>query len=287
MVAVAQPPKFADGILARKGKRLFVGPIPSSLAQPQAKARSGRSALAGADCPPPQSNPPSVNNILACLPEEELDRLKPHLQRVSLRRGQIVRNVADRIDALCFPLSGMIGLFAVMADGRTVVLAATGQEGFLGVTALLAGEIAPLRALVLIEGDVLNLSLNHLQRMLSSAPQFAAALRRYCSSYLAQILRIGACHALHSVQQRVAFWLLMTRDRSGSDLLPFTHESLSELLGCRRPSITEALAQLENAGLIEGGRGQISISDSIGLAAQACECYPALRDPAVVARSRL
>jgi hypothetical protein len=104
------------------------------------------------DCPLVQPEPPSGNSILACLPMEEFDQVKPHLQRISLRRGQIVRDVVERIDSLHFPIAGMIGLFAVMADGRTVVLATTGREGFPGVTAFFAGEVAPLRALVLVQG---------------------------------------------------------------------------------------------------------------------------------------
>jgi len=104
----------------------------------------------------------------------------------------------------------------------------------------------------------------------------AASLRRYSSSYLAQIATHGACHALHNVPQRVACWLLMVGDRTNSDLLALTHESLSELLGCRRSSVTESLALLVNAGAIRCGRGQIGVLDHERLAQQACECYEAI-----------
>jgi CRP-like cAMP-binding protein len=167
----------------------------------------------------------------------------------------------------------MICTFAVMGDGRTVALAAIGREGFLGVPALLGAESAQLRAVVLIQGDALKLGRDELRRILPVSPQFAAALRRYSSSYLAQIAAIGACHALHSVQQRVASWLLLARDRTGSNSLPLTHESLSELLGCRRSSVTESLAFLENACVVCCGRGHISILDHRRLAQQTCECY--------------
>jgi len=188
-----------------------------------------------------------------------------------------VLDLPNLIDSLYFPLSGMTGFFAVMADGRTVALAATGREGFLGVTALLAAEMPPLRAVVLIEGNALRFRLGELQRMLSANAQFTSGLHRHCKNYLAQIVQIGACHALHSLQQRVALWLLMARDRCDSDSLLITHEALSELLGCRRASVTEALSQLESAGLVRGGRGEISITDRVRLAEQACECYSYLR----------
>ena len=170
----------------------------------------------------------------------------------------------------------MVCTFAVMDDGRTVALAAIGREGFLGVSAFLGAEIAQLRAVVLVGGGAFKLSRDELPRLLPVCPQFAAALRRYSSRYLAQIAAIGACHALHNVQQRVAFWLLMARDRTGSDSLPLTHESLSELLGCRRSSVTESLSLLENAGVTRCGRRQISILDRKRLTQQTCECYASL-----------
>lgn len=171
----------------------------------------------------------------------------------------------------------MVCTFAVMDDGRTVALAALGREGFFGVPAFLGVESPQLRAAVVIDGNALSLDRDELRRILPVSPQFAASLRRYSGDYLAQIAAIGACHALHGVQQRVAAWLLMARDRSNSHSLPLTHESLSELLGCRRASVTESLAWLENAGIIHCGRGHISILDHGRLAEQACECYVSLK----------
>ena len=171
----------------------------------------------------------------------------------------------------------MVCTFAVMDDGRTVALAAVGREGFLGVPAFLGAESAQLRAVAIIDGDALKPGRDELRRILPVSPHFAASLRRYSGSYLAQIATLGACHALHSVHHRVAFWLLMAHDRSNSHELPLTHESLSELLGCRRASVTEALSWLQNAGVIHCARSHISILDHSRLAEQACECYASLK----------
>ncbi len=219
---------------------------------------------------------PPGNGIIAGLPTEELHHLQPHVQRVSWHRGQILLEVAAPLDHFYFPESGMVCTFAVMDDGRTVALAAIGREGFLDVAAFLGAESVPLRAVVVIGGDAIKLSRVELQRILPVSPQLAASLRRYSSSYLAQIATHGACHALHNVPQRVACWLLMVGDRTNSDLLALTHESLSELLGCRRSSVTESLALLVNAGAIRCGRGQIGVLDHERLAQQACECYEAI-----------
>lgn len=225
------------------------------------------------DCPLADTQLPPRNDILSGLPGREWSCVRPHLQSVSWRGGEILRDVATPLDCFYFPESGMVCTFAVMDDGRTLALAAIGREGFIGVPAFLGAAIAQLRAVVLVGGHARKLSRDTLCHILPSSPQFAAALRRYSRRYLAQIAAIGACHALHSVQQRIASWLLIARDRTGSDSLPLTHQSLSELLGCRRSSVTVSLSLLESAGMIRCGRRQISILDHKRLEQEACECH--------------
>lgn len=228
-------------------------------------------------CSPPQADPCGANRILTGLPRPEVERLYPALSRIALSRGRVVANLANTIDSLYFPLGGMIARFTVMTDGRTVVVGATGREGFVGVPAVLGADMPPNRAVSLIAGDALELPAAKLPGGMADNPQFAINLRRYCNVYFAHVAQIGACNALHNVQQRVALWLLLTRDYGQSDSALLTHELLSELLGCRRPSVSEALSVLENAGVIRGGRGEIEITEPSRLADMACECYEALR----------
>jgi CRP-like cAMP-binding protein len=240
----------------------------------------GNSYPAATDCPTLNAQFPPKNSIIAGLPYRECNHLQSHLRPVSWRSRQILHDVAAPLDCVYFPESGMVCTFAVMDDGRTVALAAIGREGFLGVSAFLGAESALLRTVVVIDGDALKLSRVELERILPTCPQLAASLRRYSSSYLAQVAINGACHALHSVQQRVAFWLLIVGDRTAFNSLPLTHESLSELLGCTRSSVTGSLLLLENARVIRCGRGQISILDHARLAQYTCECYRVANDRA-------
>ncbi len=250
----------------------WFGGSPRRLLVPPRVTESDVATAAATDCPAFSQSPPN-NRIIAGLPSRELNHLKPHLQRISWHNGEIPIDVAARLDCFYFPEFGMVCTFAVMDDGRTVALAAIGREGFLGVPAFFGAEIAQLRAVVVIDGDALRLGRDQLHRLLPVSPQFTAAMRRYSSRYLEQIAAIGACHALHNVPQRVASWMLIARDRTGSNLLPLTHESLGEVLGCRRASVTESLALLENARIIRCARGQISILDHRRLCQWACECH--------------
>jgi CRP-like cAMP-binding protein len=192
---------------------------------------------------------------------------------VSWRRGELLRDVAAPVDCFYFPEAGLVCTFAVMDDGRSVALAAIGREGFLGVPGFLGARNAPLRAVVLTGGTAFKLRRDDFRRLLPATPQFAAALRGYSSRYLAEVTALGACQALHSVQQRVACWLLLLRDRIGSDSLSLTHEALSELLGCRRASVSESLSSLESGGVIICGRRKIGVLNRKRLAEQSCECY--------------
>jgi CRP-like cAMP-binding protein len=93
-----------------------------------------------------------------------------------------------------------------------------------------------------------------------------------------QVAQAAACHALHTVPQRCALWLLMCRDRAGRDQFPFTHEALARLLGVRRASVTEAAQALQAAGLIRYRRGWVEVLQPDRLASAACACYGVTRD---------
>jgi DNA-binding transcriptional ArsR family regulator len=94
---------------------------------------------------------------------------------------------------------------------------------------------------------------------------------------LAQFQHVAACNALHSVEARLARWLLHIHDRTHNDTLPLTQEVLSELIGVRRPTVTQVVSKLRESGAIRSNqRGLIEI-DRPRLEAAACECYDVMR----------
>ena len=99
----------------------------------------------------------------------------------------------------------------------------------------------------------------------------------YLHAFLEQVLVSAACNGAHSLQERLARWLLMMRDRGDDDALRITQSLLAEMLGVQRPTVTNATAELERAGLVERGRRQITILDRQGLTEASCECYQLVR----------
>jgi CRP-like cAMP-binding protein len=132
--------------------------------------------------------------------------------------------------------------------------------------------------LVQIPGSATKISRATFDRAMKSMPSFRALMLAYVQAFLEQVLVSVACNGRHSLKQRLARWLLMMRDRSDADMMPITQDLLAELLGVQRPSLTHAVAELEEVGLILRGRRQITILDRQGLIKASCECYQLVRE---------
>jgi Mn-dependent DtxR family transcriptional regulator len=87
------------------------------------------------------------------------------------------------------------------------------------------------------------------------------------------VLLATACNRLHQIQEQYCRWVLMTRDRTGSDEFTLTQDAIARILGVRRVSITAAARQLRKQGLIDYRRGTLKILDRSGLEKASCECY--------------
>jgi CRP-like cAMP-binding protein len=100
-----------------------------------------------------------------------------------------------------------------------------------------------------------------------------STLTRYDQTVSAHIQQVGACNALHELEERLSRWLLQTRDLLMSDTLPLTQEFLSQMLGVQRSSVTLVARHLQEAGLISYRRGRIHVLDVEALQDSCCECY--------------
>jgi hypothetical protein len=88
-----------------------------------------------------------------------------------------------------------------------------------------------------------------------------------------QAQQSAACNASHTVEARLARWLLRSRDLSGSDTLLLTQDFLAQMLGVQRSSVSPAANTLQSAGLIRYSRGRVEIANLRGLQDISCECY--------------
>ena len=229
---------------------------------------------------PAAADPPrrSANHLLAALPRAEYARLRPHLQVVHRPIHARLYAPDEPIAHVYFPLSGIASMVATMRDGATVEVGTTGNEGFVGLPALLGVASTPFLTLVQAAGDFARLPLAAFRAACGPATHLHGLLDRYAHALFTLAGQSGACNRLHTVGTRCARWLLLTHDRLGADTFPLTHEYLGQMLGVRRASVTLAAGGLARAGLLTYHRGIVTIRDRAGLEAASCECYGAIRD---------
>ncbi len=218
-----------------------------------------------------------LNRLLARLPAADFRRLFPRPRPLPLAFKRVLCRAGDGVDYAYFPTGAVLSELLVMGDGRAIEVATVGDEGMTGLGGVFGAGTAPHDVLVQVGGDGLRLGAAALKAEAARGGAVGELLARYHSAYQAQVSYSVACNGLHTVQQRCCRWLLITRDRVGSDVLPLTHEFLAIMLGVRRSTVTEVLHPFQGRGLISNHRGRIRLLNPSRLEAESCECYRQVR----------
>src|SRR5258708_39354532 len=219
-----------------------------------------------------------VNHLLAALPCEAYERLRHHLEAITFTLGEVVYESGGHMRYVYFPTTSHISLLYTMIDGSTAEMGLVGKEGVVGIALFMGGETTPNRAMVQGGGGAFRMKSKAMLDEFKRGGEFQHLLLRYTQALITQISQTAVCNRLHSVEQRLCRWLLMTHDRAQSDELEMTHEFISNMLGVRREGVTMAARRLHNKGLITYVRGHIRILDRKQLLAHVCECYQVVRD---------
>lgn len=228
--------------------------------------------------PPPMTNQPRpANKILSALPHEEFEQLRPKLREATFKLGEIVYRAEEPIDYVYFINRGIVSWLATLEDGNTVEAGVIGNEGLAGVSVILGAQSTPNQALTQAEVHALRISSHDITAEFRKNGELNRMILRFVHSMFTQVAQTAACNRLHTLDQRLARWLLMTHDRTG-DEFPLTQEFLSRMLGVRRAGVSVAANSLRQAGLIDYHRGDIRILDRSGLEAASCECYEIVKN---------
>jgi CRP-like cAMP-binding protein len=215
---------------------------------------------------------PAGNHLLEALPAAERDALLPHLRPGHLTVKTVLFDPGQSIGHVHFPMDGVISLVTPLADGNIVEVATIGNEGIVGVPLVPGGSLA-VRAISQVGGRTLRMEATEFLKEFERLPGFRKLVQKYIQALFGQISQAAACNRLHSNEERLSRWLLMSHDRVGTDTFPITHEFLGQMLGSRRATVTLSAGLLQSAGLIRYHRGRVTIVDRDGLEAVSCECY--------------
>ena len=189
-------------------------------------------------------NNPKKNALLAALPEAEWQRWSPQLEWVDLPLGHVLCESGSPLSHVYFPTTGIVSLLYVMESGASAEIAVVGNEGVFGISLFMGGQTTPGRAVVQSAGQGFRLAASAIQREFEEPGPVMHVLLRYTQALITQMAQTAACNRHHSLDQQLCRWLLLSLDRlSGNELL-MTQELISNMLGVRRESVTEAALHL-------------------------------------------
>lgn len=218
------------------------------------------------------------NRILDNVSPEEQRFLATWLETETLQHGAVIYRAGQDLTSVYFPQSCCLSAVTIMQDGTGVEIGTVGREGIGGVQAALGVTRVPSEMVCQISGDTLFMSVEAFIECLDKLPTFRRFALRYAQSMMNFMAQSVACNRLHTLTERCARWLLMTRDRVNGDEFFLTQEYLAYMLGVRRSGVTIAAGTLQNAGILRYKRGHMQILDGIALEYASCECYEIVKN---------
>jgi CRP-like cAMP-binding protein len=227
----------------------------------------------------PQNRPPPIgtdnsNLLLAALPQNEYSRILPRLDVIPLKLKEFLHKSGDPVKYVYFPASGFCSELTVLEDGTMVEVATVGREGMVGIAAVMDGGPVPSTAMVQAAGDACyRMTAEEFRREMERRETFYDVVTHFALAMVGFIMQSTACNAVHTVEQRLARWLLMAQDRIGHNDFPLTQEFAAMMLGVSRPTVTVVAGTLQKAGLITYRRGHVTVVDRQALEQASCECY--------------
>ncbi len=237
---------------------------------------SARLERTSAATDPPSGNS-CENTLLLSLAVKDRNYILARCQFVEIRKHSVINEIDAPIKFCYFITAGLASILSVMSSGKSVEVGLVGKEGFIGLPPTVGFSTSPTRVVMQVEGSAFRLSAADLKECLRKSPALELSLKRFSQTLTLQATQIAACNRVHEVDQRLARWLLMSLDRLDGDSVPLTQDSLANMLGTRRASVTVAAGILQRAGLITYRRGDVSIDNREGLELASCECYETLK----------
>lgn len=214
--------------------------------------------------------------ILATRPEAQAFLLANSEIR-PLEAGQLIYRDGEAVTHAVLPHDGILSFLARLNDDRMVEKASIGAEGFVGFTHLMGGGPALGDVAVTIDGYASWLALDALNDAMQHFVCVREAMLAYARGLIVQLMETVACNSLHTAEQRVSRWLLMADDRMDDKELRITQDTIAQLLGLRRATVSQICSDLMQAGAIAYSRGRLTVLDRGRLEAFSCECYQRIR----------
>lgn len=213
------------------------------------------------------------NHLLAALPVAEFLRIESKFEPISFKLGDVLYESGDKMDYVYFPTTAIVSMLYVMENGATAEIGVIGNDGIVGASLFMGGDSTTSRAVIQSAGNGYRMKAKDVKSEFALGGAFQTMLLRFTQALMTQISQTAVCNRLHTVEQQLCRWLLLSHDRLSSDVLVMTHDLISNMLGVRREGVTLAAQKLAKKKLIKSVRGTITVIDRSGLEEAVCECY--------------
>lgn len=218
------------------------------------------------------------NKILACLPNDEIEQIKPYLEPIALDDEDVLVLAGNEMSHFYFISSGVVSLSSETNMGQSIEVAMVGNEGCVGLCMLFGEFIAPLNKMVSGKDcKVLRTPVSKIKKNIDSCRTLNRLLHKYLFKQMTQMSQNLVCTHYHNIEQQVCKWLLLRYERE-SNPIHITQNKLASLIGVRRAGVTEVISELCRNNLISTQRGVIQIVDEKSLVDRSCECYRIIKN---------
>lgn len=226
----------------------------------------------------PSSEQRPVNSLLAALPEGEYQRLVAHLKPVSLKQGEVLHEANASAQYVYFLDEGVASLSVSSEEGKELMLSIAGDESVIGERAIFKEGHFIVRCEMLTGGRGHRMLPKAFDEEFNRGGRLHQLVLNRMQARVTETAQTALCNQMHSIEQRLARWLLTLADRLHADQFHITHDHIANMIGVRRAGITNAMGALREAGMIESVRGTVKILDRGKMEAQACECYAIIKE---------
>jgi CRP-like cAMP-binding protein len=214
------------------------------------------------------------NQLLLSLPDADRAGLNEHFKIIELRQGQVLAEPGDDMRRIYFPHSGIVSFMVELINGSVVQTVMVGRDGVVGAAQALDGKKSINKIIVQVPGTASMIDRGPLL-LLENGSAVRKMFASHAQFFVADIQQTAACNACHSVEARMARWLLRMRDLVGDDL-PITHEYLGSMIGVERSTVSQIANEMRENGVISYVRGRVHIANVEILMNQSCECHQAV-----------
>jgi CRP-like cAMP-binding protein len=216
------------------------------------------------------------NQVLDLARQKDPAWLRQHLQEVDLELGEELYSHRDEITHIHFPISCVAAVYRSLPDGRSAEVASIGNEGMVGIGALIDGRSLMGETVIQVPGKAIRVSSDVISQEFFQNCEFQRVALHYIRFYISQVMQSVLCYKLHDARGRYARWLLQIQDRVSRRVVPVTQDAVSKALSMRRATIGDIAGDLQRKGIIHYRRGNMEILQRRELEAVACECYATL-----------